>query len=184
MGHAGYRRRSDTCVSVGRRGQHWEIPLRGRLQGGSVGPPWGKAGAKGEKRRQAGKYERQNLGSVGQRRGSQGLRSGPRVPHSGGRGGGEQGLQSGGKPTGVLPRSGQGFKSPQGADTPGGAELTRGDKTPGVITATEGGPREDRQGWGGEKISPTARATRAQGANGSKDGTMGGPRMAAPPCPQ
>ena len=52
-----------------------------------MGPPWGEAGAKGEVRRQARKIGRQKLGSAGRGRGTQDLRSGRRVPRSGGQGG-------------------------------------------------------------------------------------------------
>ena len=55
VGRAGKRRGRATWGSAGRRRQHKEGFLRSCQQGRSVGPPWGEAGAKGGKRRQAGK---------------------------------------------------------------------------------------------------------------------------------
>ena len=74
---------------------------------------------------------------------------------------------------------GGGVDSPQGANTPVVAELPQGDETPGGTTASKGGPREDGRGQGGGKNPTTTRETRAQGADGSDDGPMGGPRTAA-----
>ena len=50
---------------------------------------------------------------------------------------------------------GGGVESLQGTDTPGVAELLRGDKPPGVKTTGKGKPREDGLGRGGDKTPPT-----------------------------
>ena len=63
---------------------------------------------------------------------------------------------------------GGGVESPQGAGTPGVAELPRGDETPGGTTASEGGPREDGEGRGGDKTSPTTQVTKERGAGGGE----------------
>ena len=64
MGNAGKRQGRSTWGSDGQWWKQKESPLRGRRPGGSAGPPWGKASAKGEVWSQAGKTGRQNLGSV------------------------------------------------------------------------------------------------------------------------
>ena len=77
---------------------------------------------------------------------------------------------------------GGGVESPQGADTPGVAERPRRDETPGGLTAAQGRPGEDGQGrGGGDKNSPTARATTMQGAEGDDGKKMGGQRTAEAP---
>ena len=43
---------------------------------------------------------------------------------------------------------------PQGIDTPGEAQLPRGDKTSGVPTEGEGVPGEEERGRGGDINSP------------------------------
>ena len=64
-------------------------------------------------------------------------------------------------------------KSPQGADTPGVAKGPWGDETPRGPTASEDGPGEDKLGKGGrDENPPTARATRARGANDGEGGPM------------
>ena len=115
-------------------------------------------------------------------------RESSRVDHESPRVGGKEGDRKASRvaenPRGSRHRVGEGVKSPQGADTPGVAEFPRGDKTPGGTTATKVGPREDRRGRGEDRTPPTARATRAQGADGVENGPMGEPRTAEPPRPQ
>ena len=79
---------------------------------------------------------------------------------------------------------GGGVKSPQGADTLGVAKVPRGDETRVGTTSTEGGPREDRRGRGGDEKPPTARSTRMQGENRGKGGPMDGPQTVEPPGTQ
>ena len=151
------RRRRGAAIrgNDGLRGQHRESPLRGLRGGRSMGPPWGKAGAKGEIRRQEGKKVRQNLGSEGRQRGPRGLRSGTGFPRSGGReGGGRKASGVAENPQGSRQGVGGGVESPQGTNTPGVTELPRGGETPGVTTAGEGAPREDGRGRGGYKTPP------------------------------
>ena len=57
---------------------------------------------------------------------------------------------------------GGGFKSPQGINTPGAAELPRGDDTTKVTTEVEEVLGEDGQGQGGDGIPPTTQATKAR----------------------
>ena len=83
------------------------------------------------------KYGRQNLGSAGRRKGSQGLLSGPQVLWIRGQGGGTRGLRSGVKPRGRAPPSGRGVESPHGADTPGVVEVPWGEGETGGTTVTE-----------------------------------------------
>ena len=60
----------------------------------------------------------------------------------------------------VYPKGVQGgVKLSQGIDTPGVAELPRGDETPGVTTGGKDEPREDEWGQGGGENPPTIRAT-------------------------
>ena len=63
-------------------------------------------------------------------------------------------------------------------------ELPRGDETPRVTTEGEGVLGENGRGQGGDETPLTTQATKAQGASGSANERMVGPRMAAPPCPQ
>ena len=79
---------------------------------------------------------------------------------------------------------GGGVELPQGIDTPGVAELLRGDETPRVTTKGEGVPEDDGRGRGEDRNPPTTRATEARGAGGSDEERMGSLRTAPPPHPQ
>ena len=58
-----------------------------------------------------------------------------------------------------------GVELPQGIDTPGVAELLRGDETPRVTTKGEGVPEDDGRGRGEDRNPPTTRATVESGAS-------------------
>ena len=62
-----------------------------------------------------------------------------------------------------------GVELPQGTNTLGVAEQPWGDETLGEKTAGEGEPGEDIWGRGGDKTSPTTRATGAQVAGSGAD---------------
>ena len=79
---------------------------------------------------------------------------------------------------------GRGVESPQGANTPGVAEVPRGDDTPGGTTVTKSGPREEGQGQGGDKNPPITRETRTQGSDGTEGDPMSGLRTAESPGTQ
>ena len=97
---------------------------------------------------------------------------------------GEGGCEASGvaeNPGGGCHAVGRGVKSPQGANTPGVAKGPSGDETPGGPTGAQDRRGEDGRGWGeGDKNSPTAQATRRQGAN-SGDGTSRGEQQTAEP---
>ena len=144
---------------------------RGRRKGGEILSPAGKPG-------------RTILRSVG---GDGGRKASGEAHESSGVGDEEGAREASGvaeNPQGSRQGVGGGVNLPQGTSTPKVAELPRGDKTPRVTTAGEGEPGEDGRGRGGDENPPTTRATVAQGANGSANKWMGGPRMAPPPRPQ
>ena len=87
-------------------------------------------------------------------------------------------------PRGYCQGVGGGVESPQGIDTPGVAEFTRGDETPRATTAGEGVPGEDGRGMGGYGNPPTTRVTKVRVSGGRDEERMGGPVTAAPPRPQ
>ena len=141
----------------GARGRHGASPGQGGKKGG----------------------QQENTGGVTLGvRGDDGVREASRVENESPRVGDEEG---GRKASGVAENPGGGrhgvgggVESPQGADTPRVTEETRGDKTPGVPTATEVGPGEDGRGWGeGDKNPPTAQSTRTPGGDGGNSGDGG-----------
>ena len=65
MGHSRKRDERATSGCAGRKERWTEIPLRDGQQGRDAGPPWGFAGAKGEKRRPTGMRGGRTLRSGG-----------------------------------------------------------------------------------------------------------------------
>ena len=65
MGHSRKRGKRATDGCAGRRERRTEGPLRDDQRGGDARPPWGRAGARGEKRRPAVLGKSRTLGSGG-----------------------------------------------------------------------------------------------------------------------
>ena len=96
MEHTRKRGKRATGGCAVRRERRPEGPLRDGQQGGDARLPWGRAGARGEKRRPAGLGKSRTLGREGKLWGPRSPSSGPRDLWSGRGGGRPRGLRSGG----------------------------------------------------------------------------------------